>query len=128
MKCTHCGRLNHHLDHSFVLHPKKRPISEKEKALEAKIGELEKRFNTVALVCQITNAKWTSRVGATEPRTDPYMFGAFREMVGATATHAQSTAKLVTPTVNLEILDVLVIVAHWMTLAKPTAIVIWTCR
>ena len=48
LKCTHCGRLNHDLDHSFVLHPKKRPILVEEKALDAKIVELEKRFNTVA--------------------------------------------------------------------------------
>ena len=100
LKCTHCGRLNHHLDHSFVLHPKKRPISEKEKALEAKIGELEKRFNIVASLGSVTDAKWTSRVGAIEPSTNPYMFGASKEMVAVAATRAQSPAKLVIPTVD----------------------------
>ena len=60
LKCTHCSRLNHDSDHSFVLHPEKRSISEKEKALETKIAELEKWFNTVASLGQATNAKWTS--------------------------------------------------------------------
>jgi len=50
LKCTHCGWLNRDVDHCFILRSKKRLTSEKEKSLKAKIVELEKRFNTIALV------------------------------------------------------------------------------
>jgi len=50
LKCTHCSWLNHDADHCFILHPQKKPTSKKEKALEVKIVELEKRFNIVALL------------------------------------------------------------------------------
>ena len=89
LKCTHCGRLNHDLDHCFVLHCEKCPMSEKEKAMEAKIAELEKRFNIVALLGQVTNAEWTSQVGVSESTTNPYTFGASGKMVVAAATRAQ---------------------------------------
>ena len=70
------------------------------KALEAKTIEVKKRFNIVASLGQVTNAKWTSRVGAIESRINPYMNGASEEMVAAGATLAQSAAKLVTPIVD----------------------------
>ena len=89
LKCSHCGRLNHDLDHCFVLHSEKRSVLEKEKALESKIAEFEKTFNNVASLGQVTKSKWTSRVGATESTINPYMFGAFREMVAAVAACGQ---------------------------------------
>ena len=64
-------------------------MSEKEKAMEAKIAELEKRFNIVALLGQVTNAEWTSQVGVSESTTNPYTFGASGKMVVAAATRAQ---------------------------------------
>ena len=56
MKCSHCGRLNHSEENCFILHPKKRPASEKEKALEAKIAALEAKFKTVASLGQVTGS------------------------------------------------------------------------
>ena len=100
LKCNHCDRINHDLDHCFALHLEKRPIFEKEKTLEAMIAELEERLNIVASLGQVSNAKWTSWVGATEPSIDPFMFSASWEMVAAAATRTQSAAKLVMPTVD----------------------------
>ena len=100
LKCSHCGKLNHDDDHCFLLHPEKRPVSEKEKALEAKLAELEKRFKTVASLGQVTNSRVFSRGGADTSTSDIYMFGASGEMMAAVATRAQAAAKVVTPAVD----------------------------
>jgi len=100
LKCSHCGKLNHDDDHCFILHPERRPVSEKEKALEAKLAELEKRFKTVASLGQVTDSRVLSRGGTDTSSSDIYMFGASGEMMAAAATRAQTAAKLVTPSVN----------------------------
>lgn len=100
LKCTHCGKLNHSEDHCFILHPDKRPASEKEKALEAKIAALEAKFKTVASLGQVTESRVTSSAGTSTSAPDIYMFGASGQMVAAAATRAQTSAKAVAPTTD----------------------------
>jgi hypothetical protein len=100
LKCTHCGKLNHSEDHCFILHPDKRPASEKEKALEAKIAALEAKFKTVASLGQVTESRVTSSAGTSTSAPDIYMFGASGQMVAAAATRAQTSAKIVAPTTD----------------------------
>ena len=100
LKCNHCNKLNHDDDHCFILHPEKRPVSEKEKALEAKIAELEKKFQTVASLGQVGDSRVVSRGGTGTSTSDIYMFGASGELVGAAATRAQTAANVRTPPVD----------------------------
>lgn len=47
----------------------------KEKALEAKIVDLERKFKTVASLCQVIDSRVTSRVEASTFALNIYMFG-----------------------------------------------------
>ena len=98
MKCSHCGRLNHSEENCFILHPEKRPASEKEKALEAKIAALEAKFKTVASLGQVTGSGVSPSARAHTFGSDVYMFGASGEMAAAVATRAQTLANPVVST------------------------------
>ena len=91
LKCFHCGRNNHAVENCFVLHPEKRPSTDREKALEAKVGALEERFKNLASSGQISDVPSSSGAQASSSTPDYYMFGASGEVVSSAAvTRAQS--------------------------------------
>lgn len=98
LKCSHCGRLNHNDKNCVILHPDKRPVSEKEKALDAKIAALETKFKTVASLGQVTESKVSPSAQAHTLDPEVYMFGASGEMAAAVATRAQTLVNPVVPT------------------------------
>ena len=70
---------------------KKRPSTELEKALEAKLHALEKRFKNFASSGQILESPAPHGAKASSSTPDYYMFGASREVVSSAAvTRARS--------------------------------------
>ena len=91
LRCFHCGRNNHAVDNYFALHPEKHSSSERENALEAKIGALKERFKILASSGQILNSPSSSKAQASFSTPDYYMFGASGEVVSSAAvTRAQT--------------------------------------
>jgi hypothetical protein len=99
MKCSHCGRNNHAVENCFALHPEKRFSTDREKALEAKVGALEERFKNLAASGQISNVPSFSGAQASSSTPDYYMFGASGEIVSSAAvTRAQYVSRATPPT------------------------------
>ena len=81
------------MENCFALHPEKRPTSERENAMEAKIGALEERFKSVASSGQILDSPSTSGTKASSSTPDYYMFGASGQVVSsAVVTRAQTVS------------------------------------
>ena len=94
LRCFHCGRNNHEVDNYFALHPEKHPISERKKALEAKVGALEEKFKSLASSGQIFDLPSSSGPQATSSTPDYYMFGASEKVVSSAAvTHVQAMSQ-----------------------------------
>ena len=81
LACFHCGKPNHTKDHCFILHPEKQPLSAWEKAMEAKLGDLEEKFKSLASSGQILTSSAPSGAKASSSTPHYYMLGAFGEVV-----------------------------------------------
>ena len=102
LKCSHCGRNNHAVENCFALHPEKRPTSEREKAMEAKIGALEERFKSLASSGQILDSPSTSGTKDSSSTPDYYMFGASGQVVSSAAVTRAQTVSRATPSTTGE--------------------------
>ena len=79
--------------------PEKRPSTDREKTLEAKIGALEDMFKNLASSGQISDVPSSSGAQANSSTPDYYMFGTSGEVVSSAAvTHAQSVSRVTPPT------------------------------
>jgi hypothetical protein len=82
MKWSHCGRNNHAVENCFALYLDKRPSTDQEKALEAKVGALEENLTSSG---QISDVPSSSRAQARSSTPDYYMFGASGQIMSSTA-------------------------------------------
>ena len=82
------------MENCFVLHPEKRPSSDREKTLDAKISALEEKFKNLASSDQILDLPSSSSAKVSSSTLDYYTFGALEEVVSsATMTCAQSVSR-----------------------------------
>ena len=82
------------MENCFALHLEKRPSSEREKALEAKVGALEERFKSLASSSQILDSPSSFGTQPSSSTPDYYMFGALGEMMSsASVTRAQGVSQ-----------------------------------
>ena len=107
LKCSHCGRNNHAVENCFAHHPEKRLISEREKAMEAKIGALEERVKSLASSGQILDSPSTSGTKASSSTPNYYMFGSSGQMVSSAAVTRAHIVSLVMPLTTVESMDIL---------------------
>ena len=105
LKCYHCGRNNHAMKNVFAFHPEKRPTSEREKAIEAKIGALKEKFKSLVSSDQILDSPSTSGTKASSSTPYYYMSGASEQVVSSAAVRRVQTVSRATPPTTRKSMD-----------------------
>lgn len=98
--CINCSKLNHDDDHCFIYIHRDYLYCRRRKPQKAKIVELKQRFKIVASLGQVNDSSMICHDDIDTLILDIYMFGALGKMIKTIATHAETSAKVVTPFVD----------------------------
>ena len=79
------------MENFFALNPKKRPSSDRKKALEGNIEALEERFKSLASSGQILDSPFSFGAKASSSILDYYMFRASGEVMNSVALTCAQT-------------------------------------